>query len=347
MKKLDYTLTTSEERLNLVNEILRDNENISEKYLEILADYLIIASKREDRKKQKVLTENKMTTINKRETSFEGLVETFENGEDGVYNIMTHDKNIIFKHKMGITQKDIETIPFLAQLRESIAQMVDVQARAQGKDSYTAKKAVIDLRKDQYILKNAYLQPIASTKLTRAHNFQLFPDNIKIINGEITEKKSTLLDPDFIEFLLCHYSALKECAWSNFMGDLWYVMEDFDNLITKALQQCPVYESIVVLKIDGCQNKDIKTEIQTQYGTDYSLEYISSLWRNKIPKMIAKTAEYQYLEWYYTIVEKGNWKKCSRCGQVKLATNEFFSKNKTSKDGYYSICKECRNRRKK
>ena len=46
---------------------------------------------------------------------------------------------------------------------------------------------------------------------------------------------------------------------------------------------------------------------------------------------------------YYLNEEKGNYKKCSRCGQIKLAHNKYFSKNKTSKDGFYSICKDCRN----
>ena len=46
------------------------------------------------------------------------------------------------------------------------------------------------------------------------------------------------------------------------------------------------------------------------------------------------------------IIEKGKWKKCSRCGQIKLAHNKYFSKNKTSKDGFYSICKNCRNNKK-
>jgi hypothetical protein len=41
--------------------------------------------------------------------------------------------------------------------------------------------------------------------------------------------------------------------------------------------------------------------------------------------------------------EKGTYKKCSRCGQIKLANNKYFSINKTSKDGFYSICKCCRN----
>ena len=62
-----------------------------------------------------------------------------------------------------------------------------------------------------------------------------------------------------------------------------------------------------------------------------------------IPKLIASTAEDKFLYHHYREVERGKWKKCSRCGQVKLAHNKYFSKNKTSKDGFYSICKSCRN----
>lgn len=45
-----------------------------------------------------------MVTINKRETSFEGLISKFENGEDGIYNLITEDKNIIFTPKISITE---------------------------------------------------------------------------------------------------------------------------------------------------------------------------------------------------------------------------------------------------
>jgi hypothetical protein len=66
------------------------------------------------------------------------------------------------------------------------------------------------------------------------------------------------------------------------------------------------------------------------------------LWRNKIPKLIAARAEDEFLDWWYLEVEKGQYKKCNRCGQIKLAHNKYFSKNKTSRDGWYSICKKCR-----
>ena len=51
---------------------------------------------KEEKKNHLYLTDNRRITIDRRETSFEGLVEKFENGEDGIYGLITNDKNIIF-----------------------------------------------------------------------------------------------------------------------------------------------------------------------------------------------------------------------------------------------------------
>jgi hypothetical protein len=59
---------------------------------------------KQERKENKIITENHLVTVNKRETSFEGLVSQFENGEDGIYNLMTKNKNIIFQPKKSITK---------------------------------------------------------------------------------------------------------------------------------------------------------------------------------------------------------------------------------------------------
>jgi hypothetical protein len=48
---------------------------------------------KQERRERNILTDNRLTTVNKRETSFEVLVSQFENGEDGIYSLMTEDKN--------------------------------------------------------------------------------------------------------------------------------------------------------------------------------------------------------------------------------------------------------------
>ena len=57
-----------------------------------MADYLIVPVEKEERRERELLTENRLATINKRETSFEGLVSQLENGEDGIYNLVHEDK---------------------------------------------------------------------------------------------------------------------------------------------------------------------------------------------------------------------------------------------------------------
>ena len=92
MIKLDYSLQTPEERNELVKKILEENPDPSEKYLEILADYLVLCMEKQEKKEKAILTENRMATVNKRETSYEGLVSQLENGEDGIYNLMDDSK---------------------------------------------------------------------------------------------------------------------------------------------------------------------------------------------------------------------------------------------------------------
>ena len=153
------------------------------------------------------------------------------------------------------------------------------------------------------------------------------------------------MDPVVCSAILCNYSRLKQDSWDRFEDDTWYLMYDFDNLCEKALKNFPLYERIVEYKIDGLQNTDIQKALLEEFQVTHSLEYISSLWRNKIPKLIASVAEDEYLFQYYQETKKGKYKKCSRCGQIKLSHNKYFSKNKTSKDGFYSICKCCRNKK--
>ena len=117
---MDFSLETSEARLEKVKEIINNtpSEKLTPYYLERLAEYIILD--KEGKKSKDFLTDNHMVTVNKREISFEGLIDKFENGEDGIYSMITHDKNILFTPKFGITEEDLESVPGLKDFQEEI-----------------------------------------------------------------------------------------------------------------------------------------------------------------------------------------------------------------------------------
>ena len=348
--KLDYKLESPVERTELVRKIIEQTPpaQLTNKYLEILSDYIIFAMDKQERKNKKILTDNRMVTVNKRELSFQGLVGKLENGEDGIYNMIANDKNIIFTPKISITPKDIEEIPELKELRDAIDVVEKQMKAATGKRKFLFKKQLIEMRQDQYVIKNAYKKPIYCLNGIKSFAKLVLSEKISIDEKCVVTSTGliNLYDPKHVSVLLCNYSKIKEDVWDRFSCDSYYLMQDLDTVVDKALKEKhPLYYDLVIYKIDGKQNIEIQQLLYEKHGIKHSVEYISSLWRNKIPKLIAEQAQEDYLIWYHTIKEKGKWKRCSRCGQVKLAHNRFFSKNKTSKDGFYSICKACRNKK--
>lgn len=343
--KLDYTLESLEERKKLVEKILEEQPNITENYLESLADYLILCADKEKRKD--MLTENKMITINKREKSFEEMAERLENGEDGIYNFITSDKNILFKPKVMITKKDIEEVPHLRELRSEIEKLERKQGKLTGRAAFILKKTLIEMRREQYLLKESYYQPISAKKLIKSHaNIELDEKLIFDEMGNVHAEGVSFMNPVAVSAILQNYSLLKETSWGNFNSDLWALMLDFDALCERALREHPLYDRLIELKIDGLKNTEIKQKIQEEFGIVYTPEYISNIWCKRIPKLIATFAEEEFLEWYYLTQKKSTYKKCNRCGKYKLALHKYFSKNTSSKDGLYSICKECRREKK-
>ena len=351
--KMDYKLKTAEERVEKVKEIIANtpSERLTQKYLEKLSDYIVIPIERQERKENHIITDNHNITVTKREMSFEGLVGRLENGEDGIYNMIANDKNIIFQPKVSITPQDLEEMPELKKLHEAILKVEEKLKTARGKTAYKLRKQLIEMRKDQYVIKGSYKKPIYSMNLIKSASKIDLSEKVKEDKDNGTVSSNGLINffnEKHISALLCNYSKLKEDSWDKFNNDMKWMMMDLDVLVDNALKEkYPLYYDIVIYKIDGKQNAEIQQLLYEKHGIKHSVEYISCLWRNKIPKLIAEQAQKDWLIWHYTFEDYGKWKRCSRCGQIKLAHNYYFSKNKTSRDGYYSICKECRNKKNK
>lgn len=349
--KLDYFLKTPEERRGLVEKIIATapSSQLTSKYLEILSDYILDAIPKEQKREKFITTKNRQITIDKRETSYEELVSKFENGEDGVYNLINYDKNVYLEPKIEITEADIAEVPGLAELREEILKVEGLAQSATGRRKYLLKKQAIEMRQQQYLLKEMYRCPIRKHSAASGGGCSIELEEVVYFDadGEPTsDSLVTFFKPAHISAILCNYEILKTGLARKYNNDFYYLMRDFDQLLRKALAPFPAYATLVKAKIRGLSNADIQKLLIEKHDLKHTVEYISSLWRNKIPKILSEKAKEDYLIWYYSEKAYGKWKRCSKCGEWKLAHNRFFSKNNTSKDGWYSVCKSCRNSKK-
>ena len=354
MIKLDYSITSPQERTVLVAKIIEETPSykLTNSYKEILSNYIIFAMTKEEKRQKTILTDNRQVTVRKRETSYEALIDKLENGEAGIYNLSTNDKSVLLSPKDSISAQDIEDIPALKTLVEAI-EIFEPMAKAAvgtGKNAYTMKKSLIEMRQDQYVIRNAAKEPVRANFLIKSIA-KLNLDEYVYLDAE-GEVRSTgiinLYTPHHVSALLCNYTELYQETFENLDSDIRWILEDMTDLINRSIRVThPLLFDIMIYKIDGYTNEEIQRALDRDYGVVHSLEYISSLWRKKIPKLIAEAAQEEFIiQSYKADKDNKKWKKCSRCGQNKPAHNRFFSKNKTSKDSFYSICKECRNKKK-
>ena len=137
--QLDYNLKTPEERIDYVNKFLKENSKtyLNKKALSYLSDYILFIGDKNQTKKEKqeehpVLTKNREATIDKRQISYEGIVATLENGEDGLYNMIRNDKNQILDPRSPITDLDKQNIPGLQDYMDTIDNLQTQLANAKG-----------------------------------------------------------------------------------------------------------------------------------------------------------------------------------------------------------------------
>ena len=216
-KKLDYSLKTAQERTKFVDELLptlTKEQLKNEKYIEILSNYIVSAMTPEEKKEKLILTENRMVTVNKRETSMQRIVESLENGEDGLWRMaIENDKNVLLTHKKEITDKDLEEIKALRDLKEAIKILEEQEKKASGKKRYKLKKWLIEMHQEQYVIKDSYKPTMASSGATIKNLTKISLDEHITIdeNGEpVSDCAVSFFNPTHVCALLCNYSALKQ-----------------------------------------------------------------------------------------------------------------------------------------
>ena len=149
--QLDYSLQTPEERIECVNKLIAETppEKLTKGYLSYMSDYILFVADRNQTKKERkteksILTKNREVTVNKRQVSYEEIVSNLENGEDGIYALMSDNKNQILDPKDPISQTDIDTIPGMREHYELINRLKKQFETAKGMQRYHLKKTIIE-----------------------------------------------------------------------------------------------------------------------------------------------------------------------------------------------------------
>jgi tellurite resistance-related uncharacterized protein len=353
--ELDYTIKNIDDRLALVNKIVKKNEPflidyydnyynphlnnnslLSEntrigKDLETLANYLLYL--KDDEQPDDIITEYKEKRNNLREASINKLIKVKDAKKQT-------NKSIIKYPKIKVTKKDREMYKDLAQTGEVIERLtkmiesgVDSQGRPIPQSEIRRLKWMrTDIQKDEIVMKHELKGYITFKSITKSEKDYNALSYIRFDDKEI------------IRILIEDYSDLKAISFDDTYGYLKLIMIVFEQLVDDTPFD-DYMKDILIWKIDGKSYDFMLEQLKEKYGIKLTKPRLSKITRETIPNMIVETYKQKKEDWVYTFVLKGNYKTCSSCKKNYLATTKYFSPDKKSKSGLRSICKNCRKKK--
>lgn len=410
MKKkysLDYSIERDVDRLAAIRDILDTLETTpSPSELEQMASYILYGK---DEEGKNAVQRGETTDSDKRYKSFQraadknqSLDEILENPLADQQNLQSLETRYIYTKKKPTIKRpkyDKETgelldpgdsdIPGMQDLWDTIDRLDRIVAINEGKlppdpdtqiftDSYRFyqfKHALIDIKRHQYYLKDAYKPTLHFLAITppKAQTYNWDEDSYywmplsqwqdrvshallhtisknlddyetrKTPEGEIEVKWVVRRhhfdweNPAHIRALINNYSSLYMELREKL--DSWgrTLIYDFDRYFNMA-GFSPVREYILTRKIDRAPYPDIVQELQEKFGLKYNENHLCTILSKEIPEKMAATATKHRM---LLTTPQEERKKCYTCKQWLPRNNYFFATNNSRKDKFASNCKEC------
>lgn len=367
--KFDYSLNSCKERIDFVNEVLGmyevdgvefyheyfdevyDQEkkngkidivisNSKSQYsesnvansLEIIANYILAMDKKENDVNYKVYTSEEL--FNKACQEF-NLINNVARANGGLATIDNYDK---------ITGAKCESFPIF-QLPKNYKKVKDLKFEMKDLNKYPPMKDYYDFYE---YLKGESKRLWSKGKLTKDEIIKRGRIN-KImveVKKDMMEVKRQLQMPiiwksplkdeggaDYDELDMFDKNTVKELLrvhkQLDLQNDLSCILVDLDNLINRIELNDRQHEILEMWRNGvetGTIAKILNVKPQTIHGNIDS-----------IVETIIRQYEEDYENWYYLNIRKGQYKKCSRCGEIKLVSQ--FSKNGNRLRGN---CKRCK-----
>ena len=362
--KFNYNLNTCEERIDFVNEVLEMykvdgvefyNEYFDEVYdqdrkfgkidivigkdksqytesniasaLEMIANYILAVDEKDKGINYKIYTSEELFNRACREYNVINSVAKANGGLDMNYGENISEAFPIFQlHKnfkkvkdLKVEKKDLEKYPpmkdytdFYEYLKEESKRLWNTKGLSKEDMVRRSKikKILPEIKKDIIEVKKQLQMPI------------IWKAPLKD-NGGADYDELDMFDKNVIKVLLQVHKQV------DLQDDLSCILVDLDNLINNIKFTERQYE-VLELWRNGLTIENISKELHVKENT-------VSITLDRAIDSIIKQYEKEYEEWYYLNIRKGTYKKCSKCGEVKLISQ--FSKNGNRLRGN---CKDCK-----
>lgn len=151
-------------------------------------------------------------------------------------------------------------------------------------------------------------------------------------------KEIDLRDPRHLNAIIENLDDLRDLDYP-IDSTLPHFLQTIDSYIALA-QLKPFQRDILQYKVQHFSNNKIQHLIEEKYGKHYSLNYISTLYRQSVLGEVARTAS-KHREVLENLFYPENFKKCIDCGRTLLRDEDNFMKKKKVKDGFSPRCKRC------
>ena len=362
--KFNYNLNTCEERIDFINEVLEMyrvdgvefyNEYFDEVYdqdrkfgkidivigkdksqytesniasaLEMIANYILAVDEKDEGINYKIYTSEELFNRACREYNVINSVAKANGGLDMNYGeniieafpIFQLPKNFKKVKDLKVEKKDLEKYPpmkdytdFYEYLKEESKRLWSTKGLSKEDMVRRSKikKVLPEIKKDIIEVKKQLQMPI------------IWKAPLKD-NGSADYDELDMFDKNVVKVLLQVHKQV------DLQDDLSCILVDLDNLINNVKFTERQYE-VLELWRNGLTIENISKELHVKENT-------VSITLDRAIDSIIKQYEKEYEEWYYLNIRKGTYKKCSKCGEVKLISQ--FSKNGNRLRGN---CKDCK-----
>lgn len=365
--KFDYNLKSCQERIDFVNEVLGmyevDNVEFYDEYfdevydqdrkygkinivigkdksqytesnianaLEIIANYILAVDEKEKSINYKIYTSEELfnkackeykliNSVAKANGGIELMNNTGENIVEG-FPLYQLPKNFKKVKDLKIEKVDLEKYPpmkdyqnFYEYLKEESNRLWTTKglSREELIRRGKIKKILPEIKKDMLEVKKQLQMPI------------IWKAPLKD-SGEADYDMLDMFDKNVVKELL------KVKKQVDLQDDLSCILVDLENLINK-VEFTDRQKEVLNMWKNGVCIDDIAKDLKVRQNT------VSKTLSRAVESIIKKYEE-EYENWYYLNIRKGTYKKCSKCGEIKLISQ--FDKN--GKKGFKSMCKKCR-----